>query len=300
MVKYLKVSGVDLVDSDGKKIMLNGISNHGLSWYPQYVNYDTMKFFKYDFNINAFRLAMYTDELDGFCVCSDSFRSYLYEVIDKGVKAAIELDMYVIIDWHILFDSNPLIYLDKAKDFFESVSKKYGNIPNVLFEICNEPNINCVWEDVKKYAEIIIPIIRKNSNNVIIVGTTTWSQDVDIAALNPLAYDNLMYALHFYSSTHKKQLRDKCEFALSKKLPVFISEFGVCEASGNGFIDYKEADEWFSFIKKNNLSHFCWNLSNRDEASAILKPNVDKLFDFTDDDYRESGLIYKKHFNNLS
>lgn len=299
MIKNLKVTGINLVDSDGQKIMLRGISNHGLSWYPQYVNYDTIKFFKHDFNINAYRLAMYTDELNGFCVCSPDWKKYLYEVIDKGVRTAISLDMYVIIDWHILYDSNPLIYLEQAKDFFEFLSKKYGSIPNVLFEICNEPNINCTWDDVKQYSNIIIPIIRKNSQNVIIVGTTTWSQDVDVAALDPLNYENLMYALHFYSSTHKQSLRDKCIYALENNLPIFISEFGVCEASGNGYIDYEEANLWFELIKKYNLSHFCWNLSNRDEASAILKPNIEKLTDFTDEDYNEAGLVYKKHFNSF-
>ena len=169
----------------------------------------------------------------------------------------------------------------------------------MLFEICNEPNINSSWDDVKKYANIIIPIIREHSDNVIIVGTTTWSQDVDIAANDPLNYENLMYALHFYSSTHKQELRDKCENAIKKGLPVFISEFGVCEASGNGYIDYEEAYKWFCFIKKYNLSHLCWNMSNRAEASAILKPNVNTLTSFNDLDYTESGLIYKKHFNGI-
>lgn len=159
--------------------------------------------------------------------------------------------------------------------------------------------INCTWDDVKKYANTIIPIIRKYSNNVIIVGTTTWSQDVDVAARDPLELKNIMYALHYYSSTHKQDLRDKCETAIKNGLPVFISEFGVCEASGNGYIDLDEAAKWFSFIKKYNLSHFCWNMSNRAEASAILKPNVTTLTNFKDIDYTEAGLIYKKHFNEI-
>ncbi|MCF0117321.1 MAG: glycoside hydrolase family 5 protein [Bacilli bacterium] len=298
MVKELKVVGTNLVDIDNKQIMLKGISNHGLSWYPQYVNKETMSFFKKDFNINAYRLAMYTYEENGYCICDDEWRQYLLEVIDRGVKAAIDLDMYIIIDWHILYDSNPLTYLELAKGFFGKMAQLYGNIPNVIFEICNEPNKDCDWNDIKKYSNIIIPIIRKYSNNIIVVGTPTWSQDVDLVCGDALEYQNIMYALHFYSSTHKDDLRQKLECALKNGLPVFISEFGVVEASGNGFIDHEQYRIWFDLIKKYNLSHFCWNLSNRDEASAILKPNINKLSNFTDEDYNEAGLIYKYHFIN--
>ena len=87
--------------------------------------------------------------------------------------------MYVIIDWHILHDLDPNVYKEDAKDFFNEMSAKYADYDNVIYEICNEPNGGTNWNSVKNYANEIIPVIRANdSDAIIIVGTPNWSQDV--------------------------------------------------------------------------------------------------------------------------
>lgn len=284
----LSVKGTNLVDKDGNTVQLHGISTHGLAWFPDYVNYESFRTLRDEFGANVIRLAMYTGENGGYCTGGD--KNSLKKLIENGVSYATELDMYVIIDWHILSDNNPNTYKTEAIAFFEEMSKKYADNDHVIYEICNEPNGGTNWEDVKSYAEEVIPVIRKNDKDaVILVGTPTWSQDVDKAAANPIDDDNLMYVLHFYAATHKDDLRNRMKAAIDGGLPIFISEFSICDASGNGGLDYDSANKWLQVINEYGLSYVGWNLSNKNESSAILKSSCSKTSGYTRDDLSDSG-----------
>jgi len=286
----LSVEGTNIVDENGDVYQLKGVSTHGMAWFPDYVNKDAFQTFRDDWGANIIRLAMYTAEYAGYCEGGD--KEYLKSLIDTGVQAATELGMYVIVDWHILHDLTPHKYKDDAKAFFEEMSAKYKDYDNVIYEICNEPNGGTTWADVKSYAEEIIPIIRANDPDaIIIVGTPNWSQDVDIAAQDPITgYDNIMYAVHFYAATHTDNIRNKVTTALDAGLPIIVSEFSICDASGNGAIDYNQADLWFHLIEANNMSYVGWNISNKDETSSIIKSSCTKLSGWTEDELSESGV----------
>ncbi|MBO5176660.1 MAG: cellulase family glycosylhydrolase [Lachnospiraceae bacterium] len=290
----LHVEGTHLAAEDGTLVQLRGISTHGLSWFPGYVNEKMIAQAKQEWGCNVFRLAMYTADYNGYCVSDANQKKTLKNLIDTGVKAAVEQDMYVIIDWHILNDNNPNTNKDEAKKFFEEMAKKYKDVPNVIYEICNEPNGGTSWADIKKYAKEVIPVIRKHAPEaVIVVGTPTWSQDVDVAAKDPITeYDNLMYALHFYAATHKDSLRDKCKTAVAKGLPLFVTEYGICDASGSGAIDETQADKWISMLDSYGISHVMWNLSNKAETSAIIKSSCNKTSNLTLNDLSDAGLWF--------
>ena len=287
----LSVKGTDIVDESGSKYQLKGVSTHGITWFPDYVNKDAFQSIRDDWDANLVRLAMYTDTGDSNGYCSGGDKDSIRGLVDAGVTAATELGMYVIIDWHILNDNNPNSHIDDAKEFFDDVSAKYSSNHNVIYEICNEPNGGTSWADIKSYAEIIIPVIRKNDKNaIIIVGTPNWSQDVDIVSEDPITgYDNIMYAVHFYAATHKDDLRNKVKTAISNGLPVFVSEFSLCDASGNGGIDYDSSDEWFDLINDNNLSYASWSLCNKNETSALIKPDSTATSTITIDDLSDTG-----------
>lgn len=292
----LAVSGTDLVDAFGSKFQLKGVSTHGLTWFADFVNKDTYQYFKDSFGINLVRFAMYTDTGDSYGYCSGGNKSEIEELLGKGVDAATELGLYAIIDWHILSDNDPNMHIEDAKDFFDRISKKYASYGNVIYEIANEPNGGTTWDSIKDYAETIIPIIRKNAPDaIIIVGTPTWSQDVDAAAADPIKdQTNLMYAVHFYAATHKDDLRNKVQSALDAGLPIIVSEFGLCDASGNGSIDYDQSDAWFDLINDKNLSYAAWNISNKAETSSLFDSSCTKTSGFTDDDLSDSGRYIKE------
>ncbi len=287
----LSVKGTDIVDESGSKYQLKGVSTHGITWFPDYVNKDAFQSIRDDWDANLVRLAMYTDTGDSNGYCSGGDKDSIRGLVDAGVTAATELGMYVIIDWHILNDNNPNSHIDDAKEFFDDVSEKYSSNHNVIYEICNEPNGGTSWADIKSYAETIIPVIRKNDKNaIIIVGTPNWSQDVDIVSEDPITgYDNIMYAVHFYAATHKDDLRNKVKTAISNGLPVFVSEFSLCDASGNGGIDYDSSDVWFDLINDNNLSYASWSLCNKNETSALIKPDSTATSTITIDDLSDTG-----------
>lgn len=202
----LHVEGTHLATEDGTLVQLRGVSTHGLGWFPEYVNEAMVTQIRQEWGCNLFRLAMYTAEYNGYCTSGSKQKEALKEIIDTGVQAAINQNMYVIIDWHILSDGNPNTYKEEAKKFFAEMAQKYADVPNVIYEICNEPNGGTNWSAIRQYALELIPVIRTYAPEaVIIVGTPTWSQDVDLAANDPITeYDYIMYALHFYAATHKE------------------------------------------------------------------------------------------------
>lgn len=291
----LSVKGTDLVDQHGEKFQLYGMSTHGLAWFPDYVNYDTFKFLRDDWNTNCVRLAMYTYEYGGYCSGGD--KEWLKSLVKNGVDYAAQLGMYVIVDWHVLNERDPRTYQDEAKKFFDEMSKLFTDNGNVIYEICNEPNSGPSWYDIKSYANEIIPIIRANDpDSVIIVGTPTWSQDIDQAAASPLEFENVMYALHFYAATHTDWLRSRMESCINSGLPVFISEFGICDASGNGAVDIGQANAWYDMIKRYNVSYMCWNLANKNESSSIIQSACSKLYGWEDGELSDQGRWVRDKF----
>lgn len=285
----LHVEGTRLIGEDGKAVQLKGISTHGIAWYPQYINEDCFKQFCDRWNVNVMRLAMYTVEYGGYCSGGD--QEYLKNLVEQGVKCAEAADMYVIVDWHVLSDCDPNAHKEEAKRFFSEMAKRLSSYDHILYEICNEPNGGTQWTSVKSYAEEIIPVIREHDPDaVILVGTPNWSQYVDQAAADPIRnYDNIMYTLHYYAATHKEELRSRMTRAIEAGLPVFVSEYGICDASGNGSLDIDEANRWIDTLDKYGVSYVAWNLSNKREAAAMINPVCQKSKDFTWEDLTDSG-----------
>ena len=286
----LHVKGTKLVDKKGHEVQLRGVSTHGLSWYPQYVNDKCFAQLHDKWGANVVRLAMYTEEYNGYCSGDAKNRSDLKKLIKKGVRLAKKHKMYVIVDWHILSDGNPNSHKKEAKAFFREMSREFKGYNNVIYEICNEPNNGTSWKEIKSYARSVISTIRKNDKKaVIVIGTPTWSQDVDQAAADPIKGDNIMYALHFYAATHKADLRNKMTAAINKGLPVFVTEYGICDASGNGAIDKKEADRWIKTMDEYGVSYIAWNLSNKQESSSIIKSSCSKVSGFKKSELSDEG-----------
>ncbi len=279
----LKVRGKDILNQYNEKIQLKGISSHGLQWFDYLITDENIKTMK-SWGANVIRLAMYTKE--GGYIDNRA----MYDTLVKDIDLALANDMYVIIDWHILSDNNPNNHKEEAKEFFNNISTKYRYIPNIIYEICNEPNVSTSWDDIKNYANEIVPIIRKNSNSIIIVGTPNYSQDVDSVIGNRVGFENIMYALHFYAGTHKDDLRAKAKKALDDNVPIFVSEWGTSNADGNGGPDLNESNKWIDFINQYNLSYVNWSLADKDEKSALLLPNNTKI---SDDTLSESGKYIK-------
>ena len=285
----LHVEGGKLKGEKGDDVQLRGISTHNISNYPQYVSEETLTTLVDEWGISVFRLAMYCGEADGFdgyATGDDAHRLELEALIVKAVKAAAKLGFYVLVDWHVLLEQDPNLHKDAAIKFFDKICGLLKDYDNVIYEICNEPNGDHItWPVICVYANQVIPVIRaKVPDSVILVGTPCWSQQVDKAAAAPLPYPNLMYVLHFYADTHRDELRNVLEEAAKAGLPLFVSEFGCCNAAGDGEDNKEEADKWIALLNKYGISFIAWNLSNKNEASAFILPDCEKISGWNDDE----------------
>lgn len=171
----------------------------------------------------------------------------------------------------------------------------YGKYPNVIYEIYNEPMRVSWTEVVKPYSQKIVNAIRAiDPDNLIIVGTPAWCQNVDEAAQSPLEGKNLAYSLHFYASTHKEDIREKARIAIGKGLPLFVSEFGTCLASGDGYLDSAETENWFAFMDENNLSWCNWSIADKKETASALLPGAGCNGQWKREDLTESGQMIRR------
>lgn len=295
----LSVSGTDLVDEHGQPVQLKGISSHGLQWFGHLVNKDSMRWLRDDWHMTVFRAAMYTAE-DGY-ITNRSVK----DKVKEAVEAAIELGIYIIIDWHILSDNDPNTYKEEAKEFFAEMAQLYGQYPHVLYEIANEPNGREVtWKNsIKPYAEELIPVIREHApDSIILVGTGSWSQDVHHAADDQLSADNIMYVAHFYAGTHGQSLRNQIDYALKKGAPIFVTEWGTSAATGGDGVFLEQAKVWLDFLDERNISWVNWSLTDKNESSGALSPTVPKSTkgNWTEEMLSESGRFVREQMRGES
>lgn len=279
----LSVLGTQLVDQNNQPIVLRGLSFGWHSMWPRFYNEKAVSWLKKDFKCNVIRAAMGI-ELGEYSYIKDP--KFSKEKIEAVINGAIKSDIYVIIDWH-----SHNINLKEAKEFFAEMSKKYAKYPNIIYEIFNEPDYETWWE-VKTYSEEVIRVIRENDpNNIILVGSPHWDQDVDLPAEDPiLGYNNIMYTMHFYAATHGKDLRDKTDEAIKRGLPIFISESAGMEASGDGPLNVKAWQEYIDWMEAKKLSWITWSVSDKDETCSILKKSAKSEGKWKDEDLKESGI----------
>lgn len=283
----LSVCGTQLVDKNNNPIVLHGMSFGWHSMWPRFYNEKAVSWLKKDFNCNVVRAAMGIELGEWSYIKNPEFSKQKVEAVVKG---AIKSDIYVIIDWH-----SHNINLKEAKEFFAEVSKKYAMYPNIIYEIFNEPDYE-TWPEVKAYSEEVIRVIRENDpNNIILVGSPHWDQDVDLPAADPIkGFDNIMYTMHFYAATHGKELRDRTDKAIKSGLPIFVSESAGMEASGDGPLDIKAWQEYIDWMEVRKLSWITWSVSDKDETCSILKKSAKSEGKWKEEDLKESGIIVRE------
>jgi len=271
----LQVKENQLCNQYGYPVQLRGMSSHGLQWCGDCISSSSISVLRDEWGADIIRLAMYVEE-GGYLTDKDGWKSALKNKTDAVINAGL----YVIIDWHILQDGDPRTNQADAKDFFEYMSNVYAGVPNVIYEICNEPNGNGDdgWSTaIKPYAETIIPIIRANSPQaIVLVGTPKWSSKIGDILTDPLIGDNaknVLYSFHFYSGSHFTQAYVN---QFTDQLPIFADEWGTSSYTGNDLFNPDNATDWLSLFAGNNRGHqkisWCnWSFSDKWETSAALE-----------------------------
>jgi endoglucanase len=296
----LTASGNRIVDQHGNPIVLRGMSlywsqpwdNQPLSGGGKFYNEDCIEWLVEDWHCMVVRAAMGIEPEYGYLSNPEVEKAKIKTVID----ACIAQGIYVIVDWH---EENAQNHQDQAIDFFEEIADEYGEYPNLIYEIFNEPT-QVSWADVvKPYSNAVVDAIRAiDEDNLIVVGTPTWSQDVDVVSRDPLEQNNIAYTLHFYAASHKQSLRNKALTALNNGVALFVTEFGTVEYTGNGPVDSAETRTWMNFMEYHQVSWCNWSLSDINESSAALKVGASATGGWSEDQISESGSLIRNYIIN--
>lgn len=284
-VSALSVKGLQLVNEKGEPVVLHGVSYGWHQFWPRFYNASSVDYLVNDWGAQVVRASMGV-ELEGAYIDNPEMG---LNGVQTVVDAAIENGAYAIIDWH-----SHGLRTEEAKDFFKKMATRYKGVPNVIYEIFNEP-VEDSWADVKAYSIEVIKVIRSiEPDAVILVGSPHWDQDIHIAADDPITgYDNLMYTLHFYANTHKQDLRDRGDYALGKGLPLFVSECASMEASGDGDINVEEWNKWLEWMQKHSISWVVWSVSDKDETCSMLYPSASSEGNWKDEDLKTWGKMVR-------
>ena len=289
---------VQPLTTSGNKVLAGGqvasFAGNSLFWSnngwggEKFYNAGVVSTLKKDWKANVVRAAMGVNDDGGYLQDSASNKARVKAVVD----AAIANDMYVIIDWHTHHAED---YRSQSIAFFQEMAQTYKNVPNVIYEIYNEP-LQISWSGtIKPYANAVIAAIRAiDPNNLIIVGTPQWSQKVDEASRDPITgYKNIAYTLHFYAGSHGQYLRDWATTAINNGIPLFVTEWGSVSASGDGGVNAGETAAWVDFMKKNNISNANWSLNDKSEGSSALVPGASATGGWSASQLTASGSLAK-------
>jgi endoglucanase len=255
-------------------------------WSPQFYNRDAIGWLRDDWKVDVVRAAI--------AVHAGGYMKHPERETRKAeaaIDAAVAHGLYVIVDWHA-HEPEP----EAAGRFFAHIARKYGHLPNLIYETWNEPLRNHDWsKTIKPYHLAVIAKIREiDPDNLIVAGTQTWSQDVDKAAADPLPFGNVAYTLHFYAGTHKQELRDKARAALARGAALFVTEWGSTNADGDGPVDVAETRKWFEFLEFEGLGYLNWSVSTKRESSAALLPGANPRGGWRDTDISPSGQLVRE------
>lgn len=283
----LSVSNAQIRNQHGNPVQLRGLSFFWSQWDDgaPFYNASVVDFLANNWNVSLVRASMAVDQ-GGYLTNPGEA-----DKVRRVVNAAIANGIYVIIDWH-----THAIHTSAAVTFFQNMAREFGNHPNVIYEIFNEP-INQTWAEVKAYSQTVVNAIRAiDPDNLIIIGSPTWSQDVHIAAADPVPGTNLAYALHFYAGTHEAWLRTQAQTAIGLGQAIFVTEWGTTHSDG-GTADRRvytaESTTWLNWMDARNISWANWSITAKDEASAILRPGASTTGGWTDANLTESGRFVR-------
>ncbi|SEW43957.1 Por secretion system C-terminal sorting domain-containing protein [Chitinophaga sp. YR573] len=292
----LKVVGTKIYNQNGYPIQLRGMSTHGIQWYAGCLTDASLDTLTHDWGADILRLSMYVQE-GGY----ETNPSYYTSLVKQFVDKATARGLYALIDFHILTPGDPNYNTSRAITFFTDIANTYKNNNNVLYEICNEPN-GVSWASIKSYADQVIPVIRAIDNDAIIcVGTKGWSslglsegssaQDI---IDNPLNYPNIMYSFHFYAKSHQDYYLNHLDWA-SDRLPIFVTEFGTQEASGDGANDLVMGQRYMDLLRAKKISWTNWNYSDNPLSGGVWISGTCSGNTWTTSKLKEAGVFIRNN-----
>ena len=287
----LSVNGRNLVNKKGNPIALRGMSvGNSINLDEKYANSESFAALKaWGTNVVRLPINVVTNNSNhGYADYKEELMPKLFNLID----ACIDLDMYAIVDWHVLSEKNPLLNKDYAIEFFTAVATAYKDYPNVIYEIANEPY--SAWQDMVDYSNEIIPIIRAiDPDSLILVGGVNGS-DTDITLID---YENIMFVPHIYFFSGDSI--NKILSYIENDIPIFVTEFGTTtsvdwslpDPAAPVYFAADYSDRLMYFFNRYNISWTNWSIGDGDGYPIVKKKQWDNAL--ADDILSPNGAYIK-------
>ena len=282
----LRASGNRIVNRDGKPVQLRGVCTHGLQWFGDfYRDGRAVTAAAEEWGADVVRIAVYVYEggyLDHPTLEPEDFDAMIDVLVDRCVKAGV----YCIIDWHVHHPGDPAVCLEEARAFFDKTARRYAGVPNVIYEIANEPNPTGLagvaeprdvrWADIAAYADEIIPVIRRHSPAaLVLVGTPAWcsfgissGHDWREVADHPLEHDNVAYVVHYYAAGHTFHPQID---QIAERLPLFATEWAAASWKRESSNDLVKAQPWLDVLDRHQIGWTYWNFAPGDGIFGAFK-----------------------------
>ncbi len=278
----LHVCGVKLCNKYDQPIQLRGMSTHGIQWYSQCIKSQSLDALANDWKADVLRISMYIQE-GGYQTNPRKYTDLVHGYIEEATKRG----MYALVDWHQLDPGDPNYNTSRAKTFFKEIAARHKDKTNIIYDIANEPN-NVSWSRVKSYAEQVIPVIRaEDPDSLVLVGTNGWStfglsddEDPQEVVDNKVNASNVMYTFHFYAAEHGTEYLDTLS-RVSDQVPVFVTEFGTQMADGDGSNNFTRSQKYLDLMNSKKISWVNWNFSDDERSGAVFKPGTCSGTSFT-------------------
>lgn len=305
----LYINNGSITTKNKTPVVLRGMSSDVLSECAGFFGAETVKTIAEDWGADVLRIAVPADKVDeSYIKNAEKYFKQTCEIIDLCVSQGI----YVIVDWHINNNGDPNANTKKAVEFFTRIAGVYADCPNLIYEICNEPNgtrtvnkkkVAVDWDKaVKPYAETVIKAIRAiDKDNIIIVGTPDWCRDIEKAADNPIKGSNICYSVHFNAASDGEALQTSIFNAKTRGICVIATEWKSTDSSGVSAPNAENTAKWLDFLDENKISWCNASIGGNNSASsnALIfsseKYSIEDLFagHWPDGLISESGILVR-------
>ena len=274
----LHVEGMKLKNQFNEEIVLKGLVGfkirEGSAHYGKelpfsyYLNEESIDALK-SWGVNVIRIGLQISDFK-----DEQLKEDFYNTIDLLIKK----DIYVVLlSWSSLKEGEGT---DIVGEYFVELAKKYKNVPNIIYELANEPAPEISWEYIVQYSNDLISKIRDiDKNKVIIVPCPNADTRPNQVSLSDLkdnegnAYKNIMISYHMYTGNKlTEQLIGYLNDAFSKEIPIFVTEWGTSMSNGHDGFYEAYSNAFLKLLEEYNISWCNFHLTDFN-AAEYRAPN---------------------------
>lgn len=303
-------SGQYIVSSvTGDRVELRGVGTHELLTYQNLHTKACYRCLK-ERGVNMVRITVYLQDFVSTNLGNIPVENYINHKeatlaeIEKIIKHCIDLNLYVLLDWHVYGwrDSvETYLYPTDAAEFFTYFAQKYANCPNLLYELANEPYLNTASELMSFIGDMRGIIKTYVTDPILVTGRGKDGVSAMHSALANAGYTDVFVSQHIYGGYNINTTAT----LINSGVPLVFSEWGNSTSTGDGAGDAEAAAVWMDDLHSRSIMQSVWKFTDQTMTTSILKNrgavnDIRYSSGFTDADLSDNGTLYLGKFTEFA